>query len=339
MISETIDKHLISAACKLLRSAQSVAIVTHMSPDGDAMGSALAMYHYLKLIGKDPVAVLVPNAFPDFLAWMPAADQVVIYEDRQVECSTILSAADLVFCVDFNELKRIGKMADAVAQSPAKKIMIDHHLNPADFPDVIISHPESPSASELVFRFICQSGNFSLVNPPVAQCIYTGMMTDTGNFSFNSNHPEMYNILSELVRIGVDKDAIYNQVFNTFSADRMRLMGYCLYRKMKIYPKNHTALIWLDRRELYRFNFRAGDAEGLVNLPLSIKDVYYSVFIREDKDKLKISFRSQGDRPVNEYAATFFNGGGHKNAAGGESYNTMEQTLQCFESTFEEWFK
>lgn len=339
MISEKISRSEINNANRLLKAAGSVVIVTHMSPDGDAMGSMLAMFHYLRLLGKDPVAMIVPNRFPDFLAWMPGAEQVLIYEDCQAECDTILSTADFIVCLDFNAAKRIGKMGEKILVSSAKKLMIDHHLMPEDFPDVTVSYPDSPSTAELIFRFICQSGNFSQITLPIAQCIYTGMMTDTGNFSFNSNYVEMYNIVGELVKIGVDKDAIYNAVFNTYSEDRMRLMGYCLYRKMKIYPKEHTALIALDRHELYRFNFQSGDAEGLVNLPLQIKNVYYSVFIREDKDKLKMSFRSQGDRPVNEYAAACFNGGGHKNAAGGESYDTMENTVKLFESTFREWFK
>ncbi len=338
MISDIINRTELQKAQRIISKAQSVAIITHMSPDGDAMGSSLAFCHYLRTIGKDPVAVIVPNHFPDFLAWMPGADQVLIYEDNKAECDTILLSADLLICLDFNELKRIGDVAGPVAKSGAKKIMLDHHLNPDNFPDVVMSYPDSPSTAELVFRFICSSGDFDMISLPVAQSIYTGMMTDTGNFSFNSNHVDTYNIIAELVRIGVDKDAIYNQVFNTYSADRMRLMGYCLYKKMRIFPEQHTALIALDRHELYRFNFTAGDAEGLVNLPLQIKDVYYSVFMREDKDKIKISFRSQGDRPVNEYASLFFNGGGHKNAAGGENYESVEKAVALFESTFKDYF-
>lgn len=338
MIKGIINRSELNAASRLLDRSESVAIVSHMSPDGDALGSSLALYNYLMLTGKEPVAVIVPNKFPDFLKWLPGVDSVLIYEDRMTEADTILNTADLIFCLDFNEAKRIGKMGEAVCGSPAKKIMIDHHLNPADFPDVVMSYPQSPSTSELIFRFICSMGDFESINLPIAECIYTGMMTDTGNFSFNSNHIDTYSIIAELVRIGIDKDRIYNLVFNTYSADRMRLMGYCLYRKMQIFPEQHTALIALDRHELYRFNFTSGDAEGLVNLPLQIKDIHYSVFMREDKDKIKISFRSQGDRPVNEYAAKFFNGGGHKNAAGGDNYETVEKAVELFVSTFKDYF-
>ena len=331
MISDTIQHSQVLAAKKLINQSQSVAIVTHMSPDGDAMGSSLAMRHYLHQLGKELVAVIVPNRFPDFLAWLPTADEVINYDGSQAEADTILKSADLIICLDFNEPKRIGSMAETVMQSKAKKIMIDHHINPSDFPDVVMSYPDSPSTCELVFRFICSCGNFSLINRTIADCIYTGMMTDTMNFSVNSNHIDTYSIIAELVRIGVDKDDIYSRVNNTYSVDRMRLMGFCLYKKMKIYSDVHTAIIALTRKEQYMFNFTVGDAEGLVNLPLQIKDIYYSVFIREDKDKIKISFRSKGNRPVNEFAARYFNGGGHFNAAGGESYDTVDKTVARLE--------
>ena len=338
MIKELFPHPQMAAAVKLLDRARSVAIIAHMSPDGDALGSSLAMRHYVEQLGKEPVAVIVPNAFPDFLAWMNGANDILIYENRRTEADIILSSADLIICLDFNDLKRIGQMVKAVEESPARKLLIDHHIAPAQFADVIMSYPQSPSTCELLFRFICQKGDFALIDKTIAECIYTGMMTDTGNFSFNSNQVDTYNIIAELVRKGIDKDAIYNRVFNTYSADRMRLMGFCLYHKMRLFPEQHTALIALTRKELYMFNFQSGDAEGLVNLPLQIKDVYYSVFMRADKDKIKISFRSQGDRPVNEYASKFFNGGGHKNAAGGESYTTIQKTVELFENTFKDYF-
>lgn len=339
MITEKISSQQISAANALIDEAEAIAIVTHMSPDGDALGSSLAMWHYLQAIGKETVAVVVPNHFPNFLAWLPGAEDIVIYEDRKEEAGTILASTDLIICLDFNDTKRTGAMQHAVSNAPAKKILIDHHLQPQAFADVCMSYPDTPSTSELVFRFICSSGNFQLIDLKMAECIYTGMMTDTGNFSFNSNQADIYHIIAELVRIGVDKDSIYNRVFNTYSVSRMRLMGYCLNQKMKIYPKHHTALIALSKEELLRFNFQSGDAEGMVNLPLQIADIYYSVLMREDKDKIKISFRSQGDRPVNEFAHLYFNGGGHKNAAGGESYESVEDTIARFEQHFREYFR
>ena len=348
----------IEAARQLISSATRVVILTHLSPDGDAMGSSLAMRHFLEAQGKQ-VAVVVPNAFPDFLAWLPKANEDIIYENQRAEADALLEQADLIICTDFNDPKRIGSLGDKMLTLTCKKMMIDHHLHPASFPDLTLSYPACPSTCELVYRLLtslCPISNSPEGVPyPIsldtATCIYTGMMTDTGNFSFNSNYPEMYQIVGDLVALGVNKDAIYNRVFNACSADRMRLMGYCLYQKMKIFPEYHTALIYLSKKELYRFNFRSGDAEGIVNLPLQIKDIHYSCFMREDKvnpteeslaggskTKIKISLRSQGDRPVNVFAKDIFNGGGHANASGGEYYGPLTEAVQQFLENYQKYF-
>lgn len=338
-----------SATQRLIENAQEIVILTHMSPDGDAMGSSLGMMHYLRGLGKK-ATVVVPNSFPSFLAWMPGAQEVIVYEAHTKEANEVLEKAELAVCTDFNEPKRIGVVGDKLMTLTCPKLLIDHHLHPADFADVTISYFDSPSASELVYRMIRQLNG--QITKDVATCLYTGMMTDTGNFSFNSNHPEMYEIVGELVSLGVDKDAVYNAVFNSYSADRMRLMGYCLYQKMRIFPEYHTALIYLSRKELYKFNFQSGDAEGIVNLPLQIKDVYYSCFMREDKvnpsevslahgskTKIKISLRSQGDRPVNVFAHEIFGGGGHANASGGEYYGGIAEAVQRFLDNYPKYFK
>lgn len=382
----------IRAVQEFINQANNVVILTHMSPDGDAMGSSLAMRHFLEAQGKR-VDVIVPNAFPDFLAWLPKANEDVIYEKQRELADSLLESADLVICTDFNDPKRIGSLGDKLLTLTCKKMMIDHHLHPSNFPDLTLSYPASPSTCELVYRLICdlqridlqridlqhsdlqrsdlqrselqridlqrsdlqrsdlQRSELQRSDLNIATCIYTGMMTDTGNFSFNSNYPEMYQIVGELVATGIDKDAIYNRVFNAYSADRMRLMGYCLYQKMKIFPEHHTALIYLSRKDLYRFNFQSGDAEGIVNLPLQIKDVYYSCFMREDKvnpteralagdskTKIKISLRSQGDRPVNVFAKDIFNGGGHANASGGEYYGPLPEAVQLFIDNYAQYF-
>jgi phosphoesterase RecJ-like protein len=263
-----------------------------------------------------------------------------------------MEQAELVICTDFNDPKRIGSLGDKLLTLSCKKMMIDHHLHPASFPDLTISYPATPSTCELVFRLINSlATDNSQLSTDIATCIYTGMMTDTGNFSFNSNYPEMYKIVGELVAAGVNKDEIYNRVFNAYSADRMRLMGYCLYQKMKIFPEYHTALIYLSRKELYRFNFKSGDAEGIVNLPLQIQDIHYSCFMREDKvnptekelangskTKIKISLRSQGDRPVNIFAHDIFGGGGHANASGGEYYGPLPEAVQKFIDNYQTYF-
>jgi phosphoesterase RecJ-like protein len=240
-------------------------------------------------------------------------------------------------------------VGNLLLQKACPKVLIDHHLFPADFADVTLSYPESPSASELVCKLIHSLSDYT--DREMATCLYTGMMTDTGNFSFNSNYPEMYETVASLVRMGVDKDAVYNAVFNAHSADRMRLVGYSLYQKMRLFPERHASLIALSRKELYRFHFQPGDAEGIVNMPLQISDVYYSCFMREDKiephereragdakSKIKISFRSQGNRPVNRFASDFFHGGGHANAAGGEFFGTLEEAVQCFLDHYPDYF-
>ena len=345
-----------------IQPAQHVVLLTHQSPDGDAMGSSLAMYHYIKSLGKE-AHVIVPNAFPEFLAWMPGADSVLLYDSQKAQADTYLEAADLVICTDFNAPSRIGALGDKMLSLTCPKVMIDHHLHPSDFADFIVSIPEASSTCELVYEVLMNSQDPLAKRPlsnseasntqrSIAQCLYTGLMTDTGNFSYNSNRPQIYPMIATLIEAGVDKDAIYNAVFNQYSVDRMKLVGYCLYQKMRVFPEHHAALIYLNRKELYRFNFQKGDAEGIVNMPLQSKDIHYSVFMREDKatpdemeknggikTKIKLSFRSQGDRPVNVFASEVFNGGGHANAAGGEYYGPLAEAVQLFLDNYAKYFK
>ena len=332
----------------VISSAQHVVLLTHQSPDGDAMGSSLAMYHYIKSLGKE-AQVIVPNAFPDFLAWMPGADTVLLYDAQTAEANSSLEEADLVICTDFNAPSRIGALGDKMLTLACPKLMIDHHLHPADFADFIVSEPEASSTCELVYEVLTTLN--AKLSTDIATCLYTGLMTDTGNFSYNSNRPQIYSIISHLVAAGANKDEIYNAVFNQYSVERMKMVGYCLYQKMRVFPEHHTALIYLSRKELYRFNFQKGDAEGIVNMPLQSKDIHYSVFMREDKatpdemeknggisTKIKLSFRSQGDRPVNIFASEVFNGGGHANAAGGEFYGPLQDAVQLFLDNYERYF-
>ncbi|MBR1996471.1 MAG: DHH family phosphoesterase, partial [Paludibacteraceae bacterium] len=227
-----------------IQNAHKVAILTHQSPDGDAMGSSLAMYHYIQSFEKT-AQVIVPNAFPDFLAWMPGAETVLLYDTQKAQADTYLEGADLVICTDFNDPKRIGALGDKMLSITCPKVMIDHHLYPSDFADFIVSVPEASSTCELVYE-VLSTLNFQL-STPIAQCLYTGLMTDTGNFSYNSNRPQIYPMIASLIEAGVDKDAIYNAVFNQYSVDRIKLVGYCLYHKMRVFPEHHAALIYLNR--------------------------------------------------------------------------------------------
>lgn len=331
MLSKVISQANIDHVEKWFERADKVVIVSHVSPDGDAIGSSLGLYHFL-LSQDKTVHVIVPNAFPDFLKWMPGAKDIIQYNHYKDFADKLISEADVLCVLDLNVLSRLDEMKDVVEQSPARKMLVDHHLYPGDFARITISHPHISSTSELVFRLICQLGNFSDLTKEAAECIYTGMMTDTGAFTYNSNNREIYLIIGELLSLGIDKDEIYRNVYNNNSENRLRLQGYVLYEKMQLFPQFNAALIALSRDEQKNFHYMKGDTEGLVNMPLSIKGICFSVFLREDteKDMIKISLRSVGTFPCNQVAAEFFNGGGHLNASGGEFYGPLEEAVKLF---------
>ena len=315
-------------------------ILTHMGPDGDAIGSSLALYHYLKGKGKQAV-VLVPDSAPDFLTWLPGAQDIRVYSDDPDGSEDLVYKADVLCCLDFNVVGRIGKVAASFLYSRAKKFLLDHHPYPGCNFDVILSHPEASSTSELVFHFICALGDFKQINMDIAQCIYTGIMTDTGALSYNSNNSNLFKIVSHLLEKGIDKDLIYRLVYNTYSESRLRLQGFVLNEKMQILKDCSTALITLTDDELRRFSFKKGDTEGFVNMPLQISGVLMSAFFREDKELglIKLSFRSVGDVPCNRFSSDFFNGGGHQNAAGGEYRGTLSEAVERFHKGLDEWSK
>ena len=263
---------------------------------------------------------------------MPGAKDIIRYDKYAEFADKLIGEADVICCLDFNALSRIDKMSKVVGEAPGRKVMVDHHLDPEPFCNVTISHPEISSTSELVFRLICRMGCFDDISFEGAECIYTGMMTDTGGFTYNSNSREIYFIISELLSKGIDKDEIYRRVFNTYSEGRLRLMGYVLYEKMQVFAQFRSALIWLTKAEQGQFQYMKGDTEGFVNMPLQIKGICFSVFLREDTEKnmIKVSLRSVGKFPCNKVAAEFFNGGGHLNASGGEFYGTMDEAIELF---------
>lgn len=330
MISKIIDEKLIRKAEELFMDANNVVITAHISPDGDAMGSSLALCGYLRKLGKN-VTVVVPNSFPAFFKWMPGSREVLVFKDNRHNSVAAIKAADLIVSLDYNDVKRLGDdMANVVRSTSCKKLMVDHHLNPEPFADVVISYPQMPSTSEMVFRLICRIGDFDKIDKEIAECIYTGMMTDTGNFSYNSNNSEMYIIVSELIKKGINKDEVYNKVFNVYSADRYRMMGFAL-TKMEILEEYGTAIIAMTRNELNNFNYHKGDTEGFVNMPLSIKGICLSAFFKEEDGLIKVSLRSQGTVPTNKIASEIYGGGGHLNASGAEAKgDTIEQAVDRF---------
>lgn len=331
MLSKVISQANVDHVEKWFVRADKIVIVSHVSPDGDAIGSSLGLYHFLTSQDKT-VHVIVPNAFPDFLKWMPGAKEIIQYNRYKDFADKLINEADVLCVLDLNVLSRLDEMKDVVEKSPARKMLVDHHLYPGDFARITISHPDISSTSELVFRLICQLGNFSDITKEGAECIYTGMMTDTGAFTYNSNNRETYFIIGELLSKGIDKDEIYRKVYNNCSEGRLRLKGYVLHEKMQLFPQFRSALITLSREEQQKFHYMKGDTEGLVNIPLTVKDICFSVFLREDteKDMIKVSLRSEGTFPCNKVASEFFNGGGHLNASGGEFYGPMEDAVALF---------
>jgi phosphoesterase RecJ-like protein len=330
MISKIIASQKITEVEELLDKCDKIVIITHVSPDGDAIGSSLGLYHYLMGLGND-VNIIVPNSFPDFLKWIPGSKDILNYERHPEFAQKLIDEAELIFCLDFNIPKRALHLGTLVEAAKGKKILVDHHPDPSGFCDVTISYPEISSTSELIFRLICRMGDFETMSYETATALYTGMMTDTGGFTYNSNNIEIYYIIGELLKKGINKDQIYSNVYHNYTEDRYRMLGYTLSEKMKIYHEYNTALVWLTNEEQRKYNVKKGDTEGFANLPLNIKEIIFAVFIREDNDFIKISFRSQGSFPSNKFASQCYNGGGHLNAAGGEFYGTMEEAIAIFE--------
>lgn len=329
MITPIISAEKIEKLREAILLHNNIVITSHVSPDGDAIGSSLGLYHLLRKLNKQ-VTVVMPDMVPRNLHFLSGMRYVVVYTQQPEKACDIIAKADMIFSLDYNALHRIDKLSSVVAESKAYKVLIDHHLDPEPFCDLTISHPEISSTCELIFRVIWQMGHYRILGRSSAEAIYTGMMTDTGNFTYNSNQPEIYNIIAQLVKKRIDKDQIYTLACNTQTANKLLLNSYAICNKMELFPEYGAAMIYLTREEMASYNFQKGDCDGLVNVPLSIKGIYFSVFIREDKEYIKISLRSQGDFAVNTIASEHFGGGGHMNAAGGEFYGTLEEAIAKF---------
>jgi len=323
--------------CTLLRSlfddADTIVCVCHTNPDGDALGSLLGMGEVLRNMGKEPLLV-VPDQWPDYLQWLPNSEKLVRYDKRRDYVDTVLKIADLVICLDFNVLSRTDAMEEALKASPAKKVLIDHHLGPEVDTVLTVSRPEMSSTCEVVFRIVWQMGLYDKLGKHFAGPIYCGMMTDTGGFTFNSTDPDIFFIISQLLTKRINKDKMYRLVYHNFSEHRLRMVGYVLYERMVVDEKRHAAYYTLTREDMKKFHFVKGDAEGLVNMPLQIKGLKLSISLREDSERdntIWVSLRSVDDFPCNEMAARFFNGGGHLNASGGRVYGTMDDAVRTVE--------
>lgn len=334
---ELLSEAEIATLKENIDNSNRIVICCHKSPDGDALGSSLAWAEYLRTQGKEP-DIIVPDAYPDFLQWLPGSERIIRYDKHAADkADEMLQKADLIFCLDFNGTNRVDEMKDALEQSPARKIMIDHHLDPSMDTVLTVSHPQMSSTSELVFRIIWQLGGFEEMSCKCAVCIYCGMMTDTGGFTYNSNQPEIFFIVSQLLTKGIDKDKIYRNVFNNFSPWAIRLRGYLMSQKLNIFNDLHAAYFTISRRDMRDFHFTKGDAEGLVNEPLKIKRMRLSISLREDDRRdntIWVSLRSVDDFPCNLVASEFFNGGGHLNASGGRLHCTLDEAERVVRRAF-----
>jgi len=322
----------------LIDQSDKIVLCCHRSPDGDALGSVLGWAEYLRSCGKLPITV-IPDAYPDFLQWLPGTERLMRYDKRKDFIDEIFAEADLLFCLDFNTASRTDNMAGAIVSSPAKKVMIDHHLSPDMDTVMCLSYPEACSTCELVFRLIWQLGGFELMTRKCAAAIYCGMMTDTGGFTYNSTRPEIFFIISQLLTKRINKDKIYRNVYNNYSEWRLRLMGHVLYNKLVVMPAHKASYFILTREDLRKFHYIKGDAEGLVNMPLQIKGMKLSISLRQDTERdnlIWVSLRSVDDFPCNRMAEMFFNGGGHLNAAGGRLECSVEEAESIVRKAIEE---
>lgn len=320
-----------SKAKQLISQSKKISIVSHINPDGDCIGASLALYIYLLKKGYN-VQVTAPSVVPGFLKWMPDIADIIIGSRHQENAGKILLEADLIICVDFNSTSRAGKLSDALKKSPGKKILIDHHPDPVtDEFDCLISKTETSSTSELIYDFIVYSGDKGLIDSAIASCIYTGIITDTGSLSYNCNHVSSYHAVGELLSLGIDGASIHDKIYNDNTENRIRLLGHCLKNRMVVKTALSFAYIYLTTDDLNQFNYQVGDTEDVVNVPLSIKGINLSALFTEREGHIRLSLRSKGEFSVNDFVRKYFEGGGHKNAAGANSYLSMEKTIEIFE--------
>ena len=322
-----------------INASENIILCCHRSPDGDAIGSMLGWAEYLKAVGKLPTCI-IPDAYPDFLQWLPGTERMMRYDKHAAFMDELIDKADLIFCLDFNSASRTDGMAEKLSASKAKKILIDHHLNP-DLETVLsVSRPEASSTCELVFRLVWQLGEFDKLDRKFAIPVYCGMMTDTGGFTYNSTNPEIFYIISLLWTKKINKDKIYRNVYNNYSESRVRLMGHVLKDKLVVLKPYNATYFSLTREDLKRFDYIKGDAEGLVNIPLQIKGTKLSISLREDTEKdnrIWVSLRSVDDFPCNKMAEIYFNGGGHLNAAGGRLECQMDEAEEITRKAIREF--
>lgn len=315
-----------------LSGPKNIVITTHFKPDADALGSSLGMANYLIKKGHK-VQVITPSDYPDFLYWMKGNEDVMVFSNEvREDVRKQINQADVVMTLDFSTLSRIDDMGEMVRKSPAYKVNIDHHLDPENFADFTLWNTTAAATCELCFELIVALGDKEQIDPDIADCLYAGIMTDTGNFRHGNTTQNVHEVIAELIQLGADNTQVARKIYDGNSLNRLRFIGYALSEKLTVIPEYHTAYFAITAEELARFDSQTGDTEGLVNYALSLKGIVFAALFTDRKVAVKMSFRSVGDFPANEIAAKFFNGGGHRNAAGGKSDETLEVTLTKFKS-------
>ncbi|HLF33952.1 MAG TPA: DHH family phosphoesterase [Cyclobacteriaceae bacterium] len=320
-----------------LGSPKNIVITTHTNPDADALGSSLGLRKYLIKKGHS-VTVISPTHYPKFLHWMEGNDEVVIFsKTKKKEIDLLIHGADIIFCLDFNSLQRIDSMENVIRKSKAEKVLIDHHLDPEHFADYELSSIDAAATAELIYEFIVSLGDREMIDKGIAECLYAGIMTDTGQFKHNNVTQNVHFVTANLMALGADTARVGSLIYDNNSIDRIKFLGYALYRKLTFLPEYSTAYIVLSAQDQNKFNAEAGDMEGLVNYALSLNDVVLAALISDREEGVKLSFRSKGEFSVNDFARKHFSGGGHKNAAGGSSDLDIEETVLKFIGIIKEY--
>ncbi|MFY0627966.1 MAG: bifunctional oligoribonuclease/PAP phosphatase NrnA [Reichenbachiella sp.] len=314
---------------ELLNLPKRIVIITHINPDADALGSSLGLSGYLLKMGHQ-VCVITPSDYPDFLNWMEGNEDVLVFDGNEEKAEYLVDNADLVFCLDFSSLSRIGKLGELVSASSAEKVLIDHHLNPETFAQYVLWSTEAAATAELVYDLIEMLEGTDKITKGIAEALYAGLMTDTGNFKHPSTTPHVHNIVAALMELGADVAKVSHYIYDSSTYDRMKLLGFVLSERLTLIENSNVSYSYLSLKDKEKFNYQKGDSEGLVNYGLGIEGVNASAIFIEDTDKVKISFRSYGEVPVNELSRKYFSGGGHKNAAGGVSFESLEATIEKF---------
>ena len=329
----------IASLTELLAQPKKIVITTHHKPDGDAMGSSLGLYNYLIQQGHH-VKVITPTDYPEYFSWLPGNGEVIIYTENLKEAATLIADAKIIFCLDFNALGRINEMGELVRKSSAVKIMIDHHLEPEDFDDYRYWDINACATAQLVYKFIAEELNHKeLVNKDVATCLYTGILTDSASFCLPNTTSAVHRITADLIDAGAVNWQIYDHIYNNSSENRLRFLGVCLSERLEVLYEYNAAIIAVTKQDLEKYKIATGETEGIVNYALSIAGTRLAAFIVERSDKVKLSLRSKGEFPANDICKKYFNGGGHRNAAGGTSTDTLEHVINQFKLILPEYKK